>query len=83
LGTEIRPEDEVVVVPIRRSDCTVHNERVMHGSGGNNTGGYRRAYIIACRSRETIDTERELGFIHSHNDDHVVLDEVGVAGQTR
>ena len=83
LGTEVRPDDEVVVVPIQRGDCTVHNERVTHGSGGNTTGGYRRAYIVACRSRETIETERALGFTHSHNDDHVVLDEVGVAGQTR
>lgn len=83
LGTELQPGDDVVVMPIRRGDCTVHNERVMHGSGGNTTAGYRRAYIIACRSAATIATERELGFTHSHNDTPDVLDEVGVAGQTR
>lgn len=83
LGTELQPGDEVVVKPIRRGDCTVHNERVMHGSGGNTTAGYRRAYIIACRSAATIATERELGFTHSHNDTPDVLDDVGVAGQTR
>lgn len=83
LGTELRADDEVVVVPIRRGDCTVHNERVLHGSGGNFTAGYRRAYIIACRPVETIKTERELGFTHSHNDSGDVLDEVGVEGQTR
>jgi phytanoyl-CoA hydroxylase len=83
LGTELEPGDEVVTVPIRRGDCTVHNERVMHGSGGNLTDGYRRAYIVACRSRETIDTERELGFTHSHNDTPGVLENVGVEGQTR
>jgi hypothetical protein len=55
----------------------------MHGSGGNLTDGYRRAYIVACRSRATIETERELGFTHSHNDESVVLGEVGVVGQTR
>jgi hypothetical protein len=83
LGTGVRPDDEVVTVPIRRGDCTVHNERVMHGSGGNHTAGYRRAYIIACRSAETIETERALGFTHSHNDDLDVLDNVGIEGQTR
>jgi phytanoyl-CoA hydroxylase len=83
LGTELQREDVVVPVPIRRGDCTVHNERVMHGSGGNLTDGYRRAYIIACRSAATVATERELGFTHSHNDELGVLDSVGVEGQTR
>lgn len=83
LGTELRDTDHVVTVPIRRGDCTVHNERVLHGSGGNFTGGYRRAYIIACRSIETIATERALGFTHSHNDAAEVLDAVGVDGESR
>ncbi len=82
LGTELQPDDVVVPVPIRRGDCTVHNERVLHGSGGNTTGGYRRAYIVACRSTETIAVERHLGFTHSHNDAEVVLDAVGVVGET-
>ena len=76
-------DDTVVPVPIKRGDCTVHNERVMHGSGGNTTAGFRRAYIIACRSNDTIATERQLGFTHSHNDAVEVLDDVGVEGQTR
>jgi ectoine hydroxylase-related dioxygenase (phytanoyl-CoA dioxygenase family) len=83
LGTELAPGDQVVPVPIRRGDCTVHNERVMHGSGGNRTAGFRRAYVIACRSTETVSTERALGFTHSHNDDLEVLDAVGVDGETR
>jgi phytanoyl-CoA hydroxylase len=83
LATELLDDDVVVTVPIKRGDCTVHNERVMHGSGGNSTAGYRRAYIVAFRAAETVQKERELGFTHSHNDDRVVLDEVGVAGQTR
>lgn len=81
LGTDLRPDDEVVTVPIRRGDVTVHNERVMHGSGGNTTGGYRRAYVLAFRSRETIAIERELGFTHSHNDAPDVLDTVGADSQ--
>jgi ectoine hydroxylase-related dioxygenase (phytanoyl-CoA dioxygenase family) len=83
LGTELLATDHVVTVPISRGDVTVHNERVMHGSGGNHTGGHRRAYIIAFRSEATVKTERELGFTHSHNDELEVLDSVGVSGETR
>jgi hypothetical protein len=83
LGTDLRPDDEVVVMPIARGDCTVHNERVMHGSGGNHTAGSRRAYVVAYRSEESVRIERELGFTHSHNDHVEVLDSVGVDGETR
>jgi phytanoyl-CoA hydroxylase len=79
LGTALRRGDVVVDVPIARGDVTVHDERVMHGSGGNRTAGFRRAYILAFRSTDTISIERELGFTHSHNDDHDVLDSVGNA----
>jgi hypothetical protein len=83
LGADLRPDDVVVPVPIHRGDCTVHNERVMHGSGGNLSGGYRRAYVVALRSEDTVATERQLGFTHSHNDAADVLDAVGVDGETR
>ncbi len=83
LGTDLRDDDHVVTMPIRRGDCTVHNERVMHGSGGNHTDGFRRAYILAFRSAETVSAERALGFTHSHNDETAVLDVVGVDGETR
>jgi len=83
LGTELRDGDLVVDVPIRKGDCTVHNERVLHGSGGNTTAGFRRAYILAFRSEETVAVERSLGFTHSHNDGAEVLDEVGIDGETR
>lgn len=83
LGTDLLSTDVPVPVPIARGDVTVHNERVMHGSGGNTTPGFRRAYILAFRSEPTIAIERELGFTHSHNDDQEVLDGVGVEGQTR
>jgi ectoine hydroxylase-related dioxygenase (phytanoyl-CoA dioxygenase family) len=82
LGTELRPDDLVKPTPIARGDCTVHNERVMHGSGGNQTDGFRRAYIVAYRSVETVAAERELGFTHSHNDELDVIESVGVDGQT-
>jgi hypothetical protein len=82
LGTVLRATDVVAPMPIRRGDCTVHNERVLHGSGGNRTAGFRRAYVIAFRSQDTIRIERELGFTHSHNDSGEVLDSVGVAAET-
>jgi len=82
LGTDLAADDVVVPVPISRGDVTVHNERVMHGSGGNSTDGFRRAYILAFRSQPTIDIERKLGFTHSHNDAGDVLDKVGVDGET-
>ena len=83
LGTELRDTDEPVAVPIRRGDVTVHNERVLHGSGGNSTDGFRRAYVLAFRAEPTIEIERSLGFTHSHNDEAEVLDAVGVEGETR
>ncbi len=83
LGTTLLDDDAVVTVPIQRGDVTVHNERVMHGSGGNNTDGFRRAYILAFRRDETVQIERELGFTHSHNDSLDVLDDVGVDGESR
>lgn len=83
LGTDLLETDQAITVPIKRGDVTVHNEKVMHGSGGNKTSGFRRAYILAFRPVETIKIERELGFTHSHNDEDEVLDAVGVDGETR
>ena len=62
---------------IRRGDITVHNEGVLHGSGGNTSASsYRRAYIVALRSESTVAEERRRGFTHSHNDAGDVLDAV-------
>ena len=83
LGTELRDDDVIVAEPIAAGDVTVHNERVLHGSGGNTTDGFRRAYVLAFRSDETIAIERRLGFTHSHNDDDAILDDVGVPGESR
>ena len=78
LVTDLGPGDEPVPVPIARGDITVHGEGVLHGSGGNtSTDSWRRAYIVAFRSRATVRRERELGFTHSHNDAPDVLDAVG------
>jgi phytanoyl-CoA hydroxylase len=77
LVTDLRPDDRLVPVEIRRGDITVHNEGVLHGSGGNtSTDNRRRAYITAFRSVDTVRRERALGFTHSHNDAAEVLDNV-------
>ena len=77
LVTDLRPDDVMVPVPISRGDITVHNEGVLHYSGGNAShDSWRRAYIVAFRSDETVRRERAAGFTHSHNDDIAVLGKV-------
>ena len=59
---------------LSRGDVTVHHERAVHGSGGNTSTRWRRGYVVAFRSRDTIARERAVGFTHSHNDDPRVLE---------
>jgi len=68
--------DLVRLAEIRRGDVTVHHERVIHGSGGNSSERWRRAYVVAFRSRDTVARERAMGFSHSHNDAVDVLHRV-------
>jgi phytanoyl-CoA hydroxylase len=68
LTVELGSSDRIVSLPVRRGDITVHNERIVHGSGGNRTDGWRRTYVVAHRSRQTVAYERSIGFTHSHND---------------
>ncbi|MEC8496051.1 MAG: phytanoyl-CoA dioxygenase family protein, partial [Planctomycetota bacterium] len=83
LVTDVDPaRDEIRQVPIARGDVTVHDERVVHGSGGNRSDRRRRAYVLAFRSADTIAEERRRGFTHSHNDSAEVLDETGIRGQS-
>lgn len=72
--------DPIRCAEIARGDVTVHDERVIHGSGGNHSTGWRRAYIVAFRAKETVEFERAHGFTHSHNDASDVLGTVGFAG---
>jgi phytanoyl-CoA hydroxylase len=58
---------------LQPGDATVHHERTVHGSGGNTSDRWRRGYVVAFRSRETVAAERAMGFTHSHNDDQSVL----------
>lgn len=69
LSVELGQDDQVVELPIRRGDITVHDEMIVHGSGGNSsTDRWRRTYIAAYRSQACVDYERSIGFTHSHND---------------
>jgi phytanoyl-CoA hydroxylase len=70
LSVELSGDDPVVELPVRRGDITVHDEMILHGSGGNcSPDRWRRTYIVAFRSQACVDYERKIGFTHSHNDE--------------
>lgn len=60
--------DENVYLPVKRGDITIHDERIVHGSGGNISKEWRKTYVMAFRDSNTIKEERAMGFTHSHND---------------
>ncbi|MDE0916157.1 MAG: phytanoyl-CoA dioxygenase family protein, partial [Planctomycetota bacterium] len=68
LEADVSAEDSVEYLEVSRGGITVHDEWVVHGSAGNPTDGWRRTYVIAYRSRATVEHERSIGFTHSHND---------------
>lgn len=69
LSVALGADDPIVELPLRRGDITVHDEIIVHGSGGNNSKDrWRRTYITAFRSKACVDYERSIGFTHSHND---------------
>lgn len=68
LTIAIGDEEEVRLAPCPRGSITVHDEYVVHGSGGNTCQDrQRRTYVVAYRGKETVDAERKIGFTHSHN----------------
>jgi len=69
LVIETRETDEVVYLPVKRGDITIHDERIVHGSAGNLSNEWRKTYVMAFRDEETVKQERAMGFTHSHNDD--------------
>ena len=68
LVIESSSNDKVIYLPLKRGDITIHDEKIVHGSGGNHSNEWRKTYIIAFRDSETIKKERLIGFTHSHND---------------
>ncbi len=75
LVIESLPGDKPIHLPVKRGDVTVHDERIVHGSAGNNSDIWRKTYVMAFRDVETIAEERAIGFTHSHND-NVNWDEI-------
>lgn len=68
LVIETRDTDEIVYLPVKRGSVTVHDERIVHGSGGNTSSEWRKTYVMAFRDSNTVQQERAMGFTHSHND---------------
>ena len=68
LVIETSKDDKIIYLPVKRGDITIHNERIIHGSGGNTSNVWRKTYVIAFRDSETIKEERAMGFTDSHND---------------
>lgn len=68
LVIERLPTDKLMYLPVKRGSITIHDERIVHGSGGNSSNDWRKTYIIAYRDVNTIAEERAIGFTHSHND---------------
>ena len=58
---------EPVFVEVPRGSVTVHDEWIVHGSGGNVSEEFRKTYVCAHRSKATVEYERSIGFDHSHN----------------
>lgn len=69
LVIEMKETDEVVYLPVKRGSVTIHDERIVHGSAGNDSQDWRKTYVVAFRTIETIAEERAMGFTHSHNDE--------------
>ena len=69
LSIQIENNDEIHFLPVKRGSMTIHDERIVHGSAGNNSDRWRQTYVMAFRELATIEEERHVGFTHSHNDD--------------
>jgi ectoine hydroxylase-related dioxygenase (phytanoyl-CoA dioxygenase family) len=68
LVMDAKSGDEILHLPVKKGSVTIHDERIVHGSSGNLSNGWRKTYVMAFRDIETIKKERAIGFTHSHND---------------
>jgi ectoine hydroxylase-related dioxygenase (phytanoyl-CoA dioxygenase family) len=69
LVTDVGEDEEIRLAPARKGSITIHDEYVVHGSGGNTCmDRQRRTYVVAYRAAEIVKAERAIGFTHSHND---------------
>ena len=68
IAIEVGEKEVVSYAEVKRGSISMHDEYVVHGSGGNNSPGKRRTYVIAFRVKDTVRRERSANFTHSHND---------------
>lgn len=69
MTVDVANDEPVVLAPAKSGSITIHDEYVVHGSGGNNCPDrQRRTYVLAYRDRQIVEAERRIGFTHSHND---------------
>jgi phytanoyl-CoA hydroxylase len=69
LTTDLLASDIVRLAPAPKGSVTIHDEYVVHGSGGNTCPEkQRRTYVVAYRAGDIVAAERRIGFTHSHND---------------
>jgi ectoine hydroxylase-related dioxygenase (phytanoyl-CoA dioxygenase family) len=76
LNMTTEDEQKVIPLPVGPGDCTVHEEWIVHGSGGNASDQYRKTYVVAFRDARMIEYERKHGFHHSYNDAPDVLQQI-------
>lgn len=67
-GGQGEEREEIRLATAKKGSITIHDEWVVHGSGGNGSNRQRRTYVVAFRDRSIVDAERRIGFTHSHND---------------
>lgn len=68
---DVSADDEAIIqlAPADLGSVTIHDEYMVHGSGGNACPDrQRRTYVVAYRDSEIVQAERKIGFTHSHND---------------
>ena len=68
IAAQVGEDEMIAFAEVPRGSVSIHDEYVVHGSGGNLSQGPRRTYVVAFRVKETVERERAAGFTHSHND---------------
>lgn len=62
--TGLQEGDQVVSVPVKRGDITIHGSRIVHGSQGNQTDGWRRNYLLTFSSQEAVAARVAAGYVN-------------------
>jgi len=68
LQLKLKDDEFVQYLPVKAGGATVHEEFIVHGSGGNTSPNWRHTYVAAFRDAEMVKFERSKGFRHSYCD---------------